>query len=82
MRYRHVWPGVLLLAALALLLVGLLRSGRSFPVAGTHGGYPPPASALGRVASRGQVHRAARGRGAVAGHGRLRQLPGGRQGLP
>ncbi len=38
MRYRHVWPGVLLLAALALLLVGLLRWGDHFLSPGPSGG--------------------------------------------
>ena len=38
MRYRHVWPGVLLLAALALLLVGLLRWGDHFLSPGPTGG--------------------------------------------
>jgi alpha-D-ribose 1-methylphosphonate 5-triphosphate synthase subunit PhnG len=37
-RYRHVWPGVLLLAALALLLVGLLRWGDHFLSPGPSGG--------------------------------------------
>jgi cell division septation protein DedD len=37
-RYRHVWPGVLLLAALALLLVGLLRWGDHFLSPGPTGG--------------------------------------------
>lgn len=41
MRYRHVWPGALLLASLALLLVGLLRWGDHFlspgPTGGIHG---------------------------------------------
>src|SRR5260370_18860640 len=40
-RYRHVWPGVLLLAALALLLVGLLRWGDHFLSPGPSGGTPP-----------------------------------------
>src|SRR5260370_21590689 len=55
-RYRHVWPGVLLLAALALLLVGLLRWGDHFLSPGPSGGIhrllqlsaasrPPAASA-------------------------------------
>ena len=38
MRYRHVWPGVLLLAALALLLVGLLQWGDHFLSPGPTGG--------------------------------------------
>ncbi|MFI5327049.1 MAG: SPOR domain-containing protein, partial [Candidatus Rokuibacteriota bacterium] len=38
MKYRHVWPGVLLLAALALLLVGLLRWGDHFLSPGPTGG--------------------------------------------
>ena len=38
MRYRHVWPGILLLAALALLLVGLLRWGDHFLSPGPSGG--------------------------------------------
>ncbi len=38
MRYRHVWPGVLLLAALALLLAGLLRWGDHFLSPGPSGG--------------------------------------------
>lgn len=38
MRYRHVWPGLLLLAALALLLVGLLRWGDHFLSPGPSGG--------------------------------------------
>ena len=38
MRYRHVWPGVLLLAALALLLAGLLRWGDHFLSPGPTGG--------------------------------------------
>ena len=38
MRYRHVWPGVLLLAALALLLVALLRWGDHFLSPGPSGG--------------------------------------------
>lgn len=38
MRYRHVWPGFLLLAALALLLVGLLRWGDHFLSPGPTGG--------------------------------------------
>jgi sporulation related protein len=37
-RYRHVWPGVLLLAALALLFVGLLRWGDHFLSPGPTGG--------------------------------------------
>jgi len=37
-RYRHVWPGFLLLAALALLLVGLLRWGDHFLSPGPSGG--------------------------------------------
>jgi alpha-D-ribose 1-methylphosphonate 5-triphosphate synthase subunit PhnG len=37
-RYRHVWPGVLLLAALALLLVALLRWGDHFLSPGPSGG--------------------------------------------
>jgi cell division septation protein DedD len=37
-RYRHVWPGFLLLAALALLLVGLLRWGDHFLSPGPTGG--------------------------------------------
>jgi hypothetical protein len=37
-RYRHVWPGVLLLAALALLLLGLLRWGDHFLSPGPSGG--------------------------------------------
>jgi hypothetical protein len=37
-RYRHVWPGLLLLAALALLLVGLLRWGDHFLSPGPSGG--------------------------------------------
>lgn len=41
MRYRHAWPGFLLLAALVLLLVGLLRWGDHFlspgPTGGIHG---------------------------------------------
>jgi len=37
-RYRHVWPGVLLLVALALLLVGLLRWGDHFLSPGPTGG--------------------------------------------
>ncbi len=38
MRYRHVWPGFLLLAALALLFVGLLRWGDHFLSPGPTGG--------------------------------------------
>ena len=38
MRYRHAWPGLLLLAALALLLVGLLRWGDHFLSPGPTGG--------------------------------------------
>lgn len=38
MRYRHAWPGVLLLAALALLLVGLVRWGDHFLSPGPTGG--------------------------------------------
>ena len=38
MRYRHAWPGFLLLAALALLLVGLLRWGDHFLSPGPTGG--------------------------------------------
>ncbi|HKW95639.1 MAG TPA: hypothetical protein VJX92_27375, partial [Methylomirabilota bacterium] len=38
MRYRHVWPGFLLLAALGLLLVGLLRWGDHFLSPGPTGG--------------------------------------------
>lgn len=38
MRYRHVWPGVLLLAALALLLACLLRWGDHFLSPGPTGG--------------------------------------------
>ena len=38
MRYRHAWPGVLLLAALALLLVGLVRWGDHFLSPGPAGG--------------------------------------------
>src|SRR5260370_8213399 len=41
-RYRHVWPGVLLLAALALLLAGLLRWGDPFLSPRPSGGVPPP----------------------------------------
>ena len=41
MRYRHVWPGFLLLAALGFLLVGLVRWGDHFlspgPTGGIHG---------------------------------------------
>jgi cell division septation protein DedD len=37
-RYRHVWPGILLLVALALLLVGLLRWGDHFLSPGPSGG--------------------------------------------
>jgi len=37
-RYRHVWPGFLLLAALGLLLVGLLRWGDHFLSPGPTGG--------------------------------------------
>jgi alpha-D-ribose 1-methylphosphonate 5-triphosphate synthase subunit PhnG len=37
-RYRHVWPGLLLLAALALLLAGLLRWGDHFLSPGPSGG--------------------------------------------
>jgi SPOR domain len=37
-RYRHVWPGLLLLAALGLLLVGLLRWGDHFLSPGPTGG--------------------------------------------
>ena len=41
MRYRHAWPGFLLLAALVLLLVSLLRWGEHFlspgPTGGIHG---------------------------------------------
>jgi hypothetical protein len=37
-RYRHAWPGFLLLAALALLLVGLLRWGDHFLSPGPTGG--------------------------------------------
>src|SRR6185295_18212547 len=37
-RYRHVWPGILLLAALALLLAGLLRWGDHFLSPGPSGG--------------------------------------------
>ena len=38
MRYTHAWPGFLLLAALALLLVGLLRWGDHFLSPGPTGG--------------------------------------------
>ena len=38
MRYRHVWPGLLLLAALGLLLLGLLRWGDHFLSPGPTGG--------------------------------------------
>lgn len=38
MRYRHAWPGILLLAALGLLLVGLLRWGDHFLSPGPTGG--------------------------------------------
>lgn len=38
MRYRHAWPGVLLLVALALLLVGLVRWGDHFLSPGPTGG--------------------------------------------
>lgn len=38
MRYRHAWPGFLLLAALVLLLVGLLRWGDHFLSPGPTGG--------------------------------------------
>ena len=38
MRYRHVWPGFLLLAALGLLLVGLVRWGDHFLTPGPTGG--------------------------------------------
>ncbi len=38
MRYRHAWPGFLLLAALGLLLVGLLRWGDHFLSPGPTGG--------------------------------------------
>jgi len=37
-RYRHAWPGFLLLAALALLLVGLVRWGDHFLSPGPTGG--------------------------------------------
>jgi hypothetical protein len=37
-RYRHAWPGVLLLIALALLLVGLVRWGDHFLSPGPTGG--------------------------------------------
>jgi len=37
-RYRHAWPGVLLLAALALLLVGLVQWGDHFLSPGPTGG--------------------------------------------
>jgi cell division protein FtsN len=37
-RYRHAWPGFLLLASLALLLVGLLRWGDHFLSPGPTGG--------------------------------------------
>jgi len=37
-RYRHVWPGFLLLAALGLLLLGLLRWGDHFLSPGPTGG--------------------------------------------
>jgi SPOR domain len=37
-RYRHAWPGLLLLAALALLLVGLVRWGDHFLSPGPTGG--------------------------------------------
>lgn len=38
MRYRHAWPGILLLVALALLLAGLLRWGDHFLSPGPSGG--------------------------------------------
>ena len=38
MRYRHAWPGFLLLAALGLLLVGLVRWGDHFLTPGPTGG--------------------------------------------
>ena len=38
MRYRHVWPGLLLLVALGLLLVGLVRWGDHFLSPGPTGG--------------------------------------------
>ena len=38
MRYRHVWPGLLLLAALGLLLAGLVRWGDHFLSPGPTGG--------------------------------------------
>ena len=38
MRYRHVWPGLLLLASLALLLVALVRWGDHFLSRGPGGG--------------------------------------------
>ncbi len=38
MRYRHAWPGFLLLAALVLLLVGLVRWGDHFLSPGPTGG--------------------------------------------
>ena len=38
MRYRHVWPGLLLLASLALLLVALVRWGDHFLSPGPGGG--------------------------------------------
>ena len=38
MRYRHVWPGFLLLVALGLLLLGLLRWGDHFLSPGPTGG--------------------------------------------
>ncbi|HZP39310.1 MAG TPA: SPOR domain-containing protein [Methylomirabilota bacterium] len=38
MRYRHVWPGLLLLVSLALLLVALLRWGDHFLSPGPSGG--------------------------------------------
>lgn len=38
MRYRHAWPGILLLAALALLLAALLRWGDHFLSPGPSGG--------------------------------------------
>ncbi len=81
MRYRHVWPGFLLLAALALLLVGLLRWGDHFLSPGPTGRHPPVAAALGGFAPRGGVHRPARRRGALAGHGRAGRCADGRGAL-
>ena len=71
MRYRHVWPGVLLLAALALLLVGLLRWGDHFL-------SPGPSGGIHRLLQLWAASRAARRIGRAAAD-RVRSVAGDRR---